>query len=220
MKNKKLVCLLCVLLILAVVFIQYPSEIEIISVAASYSNVSDDYKEQIIEANQSLTREHSGNLVCVGNGSIIRSVNVFQRENVFCLIPYITAQARPVGTAGSTSWWFAPKLLIIDLVNPSKERTYAVSMDSSSFRLEADENTTLDFKGNAVDYALDKSNWNVDEESFLEIQAMTIDSTDSRNASCNLMVNWDGNMNYHVAPFYNCLVPFEISTSISYENNV
>ena len=213
-----------VLIILALVLaINIPVKTETSTVSVAELNEDDPYYGELAKEIRNTISENSDVQVTFGQVYSLRAHYLLGNDKVVLSVPYSAAIIRGVGIAGSTYWtlWFNS---LTTVWNGDKHKSLKIpSVESLKCYVEADPNTSLDsgvYIGNYFETELNNKNLDAEVGYCLNISTVTKDSGMQPNAECTVSIRWDGKMVLPLGVFWHKSIPFEVTASAKYLNNV
>lgn len=224
MKLKWIICGLVVIILALVLAISIPIKTEVSTISVNELNEDDPYYGEMAKEIRDTISKYSGYPVCFGQVYTLRAHYLLGNDKVVISAPYIAAYILDVGMAGNSggSLWFNS---LTTVWSGDKHKSLKIPpAKSSKCYVEADPNTCLNMQivnGNYFETELnDKNNLDTNGMYYLHYDAITEDSSIQPNAECTVFIRWDGKMVLPLGVFWHKSIPFEVTASAKYLNNV
>jgi hypothetical protein len=224
MKWRWIVFGLVVIILALVLAINIPIKTEVSTISVNELNEDDPYYGELAKEIRDTISKYSDNPVCFGQVYTLRAHYLLGNDKVVISVPYIATFIVDTGMAGNSggSLWFNS---LTTVWNGGKHKSLKIpSAKSSKCYVEADPNTYLnvwDYKRNYFETELnDKNNRDTEGMYYLYYDAVTKDTGIQPNAECTVSIRWDGKMVLPLGVFWHKSIPFEVTASAKYLNNV
>ena len=223
MKRKWIICGLIVIIIVLAFFVSIPVRTETKTISIDELNVDDPYLGELSKEIRNTIHENSGIPVSFGKVYILRAHYLLGNDKVVLSAPYIATIIRNVGKGGTSDWTFMFNSLTMVWNGDTHKSLKMPFIKSCKCNIEADLNTSLDWQGKYYDYLeveLNSENQKDSGEYALSIGAATKDSAKLPNSECSVSAQWDGNLLLSLGVLWTKSIPFEVTASAVYFNNI